>query len=108
VHYDVSPFPVSARELFAAFEANEVAANIRYKGQSLAVSGRASRIATDLLDMPYVDLDVGSPIFSVQAMFSRSDAATLAALRVGQQVIVVGRCDGKFGNVLLRDASLSQ
>ena len=117
VHYqDPSPstaapssaaaYSVTARELFDDFQANEVRANGKYKGNSIKVSGVVSRIGTDIADTPYVALEVGDPVFSVQAMFRKSDAGRLTGLSIGDQVIIQGRCDGKLGNVLLRNSSL--
>jgi len=96
---------VDAATLFQAFNRNEIAANQAHKGRLLRVYGAIDRIATDILDTPYITFDTG-PIMSVQAFFAKADAAGLANLSPGQHVTVVCRCAGKFGNVLLRNCAL--
>jgi hypothetical protein len=39
-------------------------------------------------------------------MFVHPDEGPLAALSNGSQVSIQGRCDGMFGNILIKDASL--
>ena len=92
---------MSAEELFRAYEDNEVAADARFKGETVLVNGPIRRIGKDILDRPYLML--GS---EVQAMFSTSDETMLAALRRGQTVEVECICSGKLGDVILRDCSL--
>src|SRR5690606_32260422 len=54
---------VTARELFDAYESNEIAAGERYKDRWIQVSGSVDDIGKDLLGDLYVTLDAGTPIF---------------------------------------------
>lgn len=105
---DAAASAVDAGKLFAAFDANEIRANEAFKGKRLKVRGTIERIGTDILNTPYVALATENVILSVQAMFPRGAEPQLAALHIGQMVIVDCRCDGKFGNVILRECSLVQ
>ena len=98
---------VDAVTLGAAYAANEIAADQKYKGRQLVVSGTVNAIRRDVLDSMYVTL-AGSPrsFREVQCFFSDQQGAQLAQLSVGQWLTVTGRCDGLFGNVLIRDCRL--
>jgi hypothetical protein len=99
---------VSAAELVSAYEANEVAADNSYKGKMLAVSGKIETIGKDLVDTSYVTLASGKRygITSVQCMFNREGG--LGNLSKGQTVTLMGRCDGKLMNVLLKECVIKQ
>lgn len=82
---------VSAKRLFADYKANEISADIQYRGKSLRVTGKVSQIGKDVLDKPYLSLGTSNEYESVVASFA--DESPLVALRKGQQVSV--RCTGK-------------
>lgn len=95
---------VSAEELFGAYKANEVAADLKYKGQRISVSGTVESIGKDILDKPYVTVETGE-FGSVRCMFPKSSERMLAGLSIGSRIIVNGKCAGKMMNVLLTDCS---
>lgn len=97
---------VPAAVLFFAFERNEVKANQDFKGARFRVKGTIDNVGTDILGTPYVALKTNNSIFSVQAMFTKRDESRLANLVPGRSVYVTCRCDGKFGNVILRECVL--
>lgn len=98
---------VMASQIVAEYAANEVAADARYKGKIICVSGTIGRIGKDILDRPYVILDGGEGEFrSVQASFEDKDLAQLAQLSKGQQVSIEGTCDGLSINVVLKNSHL--
>ena len=99
------PMPVTAAELLAAYHVNEVAANLRYEDKFVRVSGVVSNIGEDILGSPYITFEADG-IFSVQAMFPTSEERRLARLIQGDFIRADCRCDGKFGNVVLRDCLL--
>ena len=78
-------FKISAATLIAAYEANEVAADEKFKGKLIEVTGVIDSIAKDILGDPYVTLGSGKDfeIAHVQAMFPASAAKQLAGLRKG-------------------------
>src|SRR5215212_5004390 len=103
---DATPIEVSASTLLSDYENNEVAADGKYKGKMLVVSGTINNIAKDILDKMYVTLKTSNPILSVQCYFDESNQTALSQLQKGKQVKIKERCDGKFGNVTLKDCVL--
>ena len=96
---------VTATQLFADYEANEVSADEKYKGKALLVSGTIESIGKDLFDTMYVSLKTDNPFLNVKCMFSDEHKSQLANAAKGQRVTIKGKCDGKLGNVLLRGCS---
>jgi len=103
-----APVSVTATSLYQDYEANEVAADEKYKSKTLAVSGTVDSIGKDIADTMYVSLSSGKQysITNVQCMFGDEHKNALSRLNKGQKVTIKGRCDGKFGNVLLKDCVL--
>ena len=97
---------IDSDTLFAEHEANEVRADEQYKGRQLQVIGYIDNIGKNIVDDMYVTLKTKKQIFSVQCFFDKSQTNTLASLRKGSFVTIAGRCNGKFGNVLLKDCVL--
>jgi hypothetical protein len=92
---------VTADELLGHYQANEVAADRVYKGRYVEVRGVIDNIGKDILDNPYVALRCDQ-IFCVQCFFDGADAE-LARLQPRRMITIRGRCEGKFGNVILKD-----
>lgn len=99
--------PVEADRLAAAYDTNEIAADQRFKGKHLAISGTVENIGKDVLNTMFVTL-AGPPnsFRNVQCFFGDEQGSQLARLSPGQSITVSGRCDGLFGNVLVRDCRL--
>jgi len=97
---------VSATQLYADYEANEIAADQKYKGKVLVVSGTIGDIAKDIADDIYVTLKGDDVIGDVQCFFSEAHTSTAAQLQKGQKITVKGKCDGKMMNVILRGCSV--
>jgi hypothetical protein len=102
-----SAIRVTAPVLISEYEANEIAADQRYKGKTVVVTGKVDHVGKDIMDSMYVTLrgDKEFGIVRVQCFFDDSWATRLSYLREGDTVTVNGTCDGKFGNVLLKDCS---
>lgn len=81
---------VTARELFAAYQANEVAAQQRFGSGGLEVSGEIESVTLDVRDRPVVAMRGGGPAQLVSVNFPIEESPTVAALRQGQQLTV--RC----------------
>lgn len=95
---------VSASELFQDYKSNEVAADEKYKGKMLEVTGTVHSIGKDIVNTIYVTLEGGGrfEIMSVQCYFSDKHKSEAAQLSKGQTITVRGRCEGKFGNVHIK------
>ena len=74
---------VSARDLFRAYEANEIAADSQYKGKPIEITGTVEGITSDLMDEPVVQLSAGQ-FQSVNANGLEKNVA--AGLTKGQSV----------------------
>jgi hypothetical protein len=86
-----APVEVSSDRLQADYAANEVAADQRYRGRVLRVTG-AVRAIRQVFNSPYLELWTTSEFNNVDAMFDRSWADRLARVKVGDHVAV--RCVG--------------
>ncbi|HEX5707915.1 MAG TPA: hypothetical protein VFX96_11500 [Pyrinomonadaceae bacterium] len=102
------PLVVTAAQLLSAYAADEFSADDLYRGRVLAVSGHIAGVGRDPDDAAFVTLDPGEPAggMGVQCLFDRRRAGSVASLKKGQRVTLVGRCDGKFGNIVLRECAL--
>jgi len=97
---------VTASELYAAYyQGNAIAADAKYKGKTLEVSGTVTAVDKDILGIPYLELGV-MYIVGVRCNFRSEDESTLAQLHVGQAVTVRGICTGYLVDVTLEDCSL--
>jgi len=89
------PIVVSAYELVAAYDQNEVAADAGYKDRLIEVSGTVTQIGRNVKGDAFVALDVGYRGWGILC-FARGDRETkLAALSRGQFVNLRGRCCGR-------------
>lgn len=102
-------FKVSAPELCREYVANSIAADIKYKGKLIEVSGMIKDINKDMVDTIYVILDAQNPesITDAQLYFSDAHEKEAAALYKGEYFGAVCRCDGKFMNVMLKDCEIT-
>ena len=97
---------VSAKQLYADYEANGVAADEKYKGKVLRVTGRVNSIDRDIMDEIYVTLQGDEYFGDVQCFFAESHVKEAVQLSKGQTISVKGKCDGKMMNVLLRGCTI--
>lgn len=96
---------ISAAQLISEYKANEIAADQKYKGKLIQVTGQVDHVGKDILDSMYVTVNGKDKyeFVSVQCMFDDERATRLSYLREGDPVTVQGTCDGKLGNVLLKN-----
>ena len=99
-------YTLSADQLFAEYRANEVAADAKYKGKVVLVSGTIQAIGKDITDEAYIVIGGAGFMDGVQCMFTKGEQSSVARLSKGQRVSVKGQVSGKMGNVLLRRSTL--
>lgn len=100
---------ITADALHSEYDANEVAADEKYKGKVLEVTGTVKEIGKDILDDQYVALQLPRNQFmtSVHCSFPAGASKELAQLRKGQRVTIRGKCKGfGIGTVQLGECSL--
>jgi hypothetical protein len=98
---------VTATELSADYQANEVAAQQKYGGKKLEISGEISKIRLNFRDHPTLYLNSGV-LLPVQAEFDPSRSDDLAKLQVGESVTVYcSSISEVIAEPLARDCELS-
>lgn len=100
---------ITATDLLAAYEENQVNADNQYKGKLLEVTGIIDDIGTDIMDDVYVTINNGDEyaFTCVQCFFKNKDEiAKVSNLKPGSEITIVGKCDGEVFNVLLKDCKI--
>ncbi|GEM_PF-2148178 len=99
---------IDAASLFAEYEANEVAADLKYKDKQLEVSGTITNFRTDLTGNPVIFFGISAGGYSgVEATFGKDKASNIATLSKGQKITIIGICAGKsVGDVRLQATSI--
>ena len=94
-------FEVSAVQIASEFESSESAADDKYKGEVILVTGVISEVYRGFLYTPYVELKAG-----VRCNFSDNEDPVMAALSVGQTVSMKGQGDRLLFGVELRGCTV--
>lgn len=102
---------VTAYDLAAAYKSNEVAADEKYKGKTLRITGTIDSIGKDIIDTPYVTLK-GEPgdysMEDVQCMFAEDDIATLSKLSKGTTITIIGTGGDYLTNAQLDNCHIAE
>lgn len=91
---------VSSISLWSAYTDNKISADNTYKGKWIAVNGTISDITQDVISKnPCVAINTGDGLnlHPVECFFSGEDEADndiLASLSDGQEITIVGKCEG--------------
>jgi len=93
-------YTVDAKSLFAEFSADENAANAKYLGKAIEVSGTVSSIETDDRGTMNVSLATDE-MGSVNCQFEKKDK--MPELTAGKSINVKGVCSGYLLDVVLVD-----
>jgi hypothetical protein len=87
------PLPIDAKALTKEYDDNELAADGKYRGKLLAVSGKISDIS-ETFGSVSVSLEGHEILKTVMCTFQESEKQKVAALKKGAQVTLVGTGDG--------------
>lgn len=102
-------YSVTAGQILDEFDANEVAATLKYQGKRVAVTGYVDSVSMSVTGEPYVTLE-RSPGFWLSWVFCDfpvSAMPSLASLAEGDHVTIVGDFDDCFaGSVWLENCQL--
>lgn len=97
---------VTSQTLSKAYKENEVAADEKYKGQRVLVSGRVKGVNKDISGAPFVSLPGASMFEDVSARFPRDSVSELAKYKKGMNVKLVCEVSGlTLLNVSLKDCT---
>ena len=92
---------VSARKLYKEYNANEIAADEKYKGKIIKETGIIRDIGNDIMDNAYITL-IGDQYFGdIQCYFR--EKSIVAGLSKGKRISVMGSCSGLMMNVHLNN-----
>lgn len=96
---------ISPAELLSSYEANEVKGDALYEGKTMRLSGTVGSIGKDIMEDVYITFaGEDFAITSVQCYFSdEAQIEKVMELQEGDAITLVGVCDGKFANVLIKD-----
>ena len=87
------PIAVEAKALTKEYDENELAADGKYKGKLLTVSGKISDIA-ETFGSVTVSLEGHQFLQTVMCTFESSEKSKVAALKKGSQVTLIGTGEG--------------
>ena len=98
---------ISAKNLYANYEANEVSADQNFKGKTFYVTGIVDDIKKDFMGDIYVTLKTEKMFTWVNCYLD--DEKTAAKLRKGQRVTFKGECDGMVVTVVtMKDCEIAK
>ena len=95
-----------AGALLKEYKDNEVAADQKYKGKVIQISGVVGEVRKGFSDQIYVTVGTGAAfeLPMAQCFFDESASAKAATLKKGDQVTIKGRVDGLILNVVVQDS----
>lgn len=97
----------TAREIFAAYQENEMRAKQKYDGKLLKVSGTVAGITLDFMDNPVLELESSNEFMPVQASFTKKYADQLASINKGEKALVTCTAITEVGgNPVLDDCTI--
>ncbi len=99
---------ISASDLFAEYQNNSVAADQKYKGKKLKVTGTINDIGKDIADDTYITIETGEMFYEIQCYFLDSELDDVAGLKKGDSVTLIGTCDGMSINVILKRCEIQK
>ena len=92
---------ISASKLYKEYNENEIAADEKYKGKIIEVTGVIRDIGNDIMDNAYITL-VGDEYFGdIQCYFN--EKSVVAKLSKGKRITVIGSCSGLMMNVQINN-----
>ncbi len=97
---------ITAPDLLQSYHANEVAADQRFKGKTILVTGIVESINKDFMDDIYIVLQGDGYFMNVHCSFENENVA--ANLSKGEQITLKGKCEGMIvGSVSMKDCTLA-
>jgi hypothetical protein len=98
---------ISARDLYANYDANEVSADQNFKNKTFYVTGIVEEIKKDFMNDIYVTLKTGQMFSYVNCYLD--DEKTASELRKGQKVTFKGKCKGMVVTVVtMEDCEIAE
>lgn len=82
--------------LYQEYQDNAIAADAKYKGKILKLTGEVYNIDREILGNTYITFNIGGQysIKNVRITFKKSEESKVAQLKKGQKVTIKGKCTG--------------
>jgi len=93
---------ITASRLNEKYEQNESAADIKFKGKVISVSGEIGSIGKDMIGKFNICLKTQNNLCGIHRFFDKAHKKKVVAQEKGADITITGRCDGKTGRVILR------
>lgn len=91
---------VDATSLYAEYEADEDAANQKYLGKTIQVSGDINNI-DKISDPVTISLETGAMMGNLVCELSKTVEVDVTGIEEGQNITIKGSCSGKLLDVIL-------
>jgi hypothetical protein len=103
VNYNFPDFQMTAAQLCADYDSNEIAADKKYEDKYIQISGEIQNISK-VYGQPLLYIGDSQFIY-VMCYMDKNQESLVAKTFKGQPVIITGRCSGKslLGNPCLQD-----
>lgn len=100
---------IDYKSLYKDYNDNPINADSKYKDKKLQLTGKIANIDRDIGKNPYITFNVDE--YGAQSIkMSFDDDKTVAALKKGQNVTVIGTCSGTFAStvVVINNCSITE
>lgn len=94
---------ISVGDLYNEYKADKAAADNKYKGKTLVVTGNYKQLSVSRSILLISDK---KDVLGVQCLFKDDQQNRVKSLSDGQTITVKGVCYGRVGNILLQDCSI--
>lgn len=108
---EIKYIEISANDIYSAFQENEIAADEKFNGKLVKITGIISSInSSGILTSANILLSVDGSFFGcVQCNFNSTNSKALANIKKGQSVTIIGTCGGLASfNVMINACELQQ
>ena len=93
-------YELSSKDLFEAFDADEGAANTKYTGKILEISGSVTDVVTES-DQVSISLHTGDMMSVIVCELNKTLSSDEISLKVGDSIKIKGECSGKLIDIIL-------
>lgn len=91
-----TPITITAEQLYAEYDENEVRADRLYEGKMLEISGVVDRVSVTFGEIELILNDGGAWSFvQVNCHFNDDQSESVAELNSGDKLVIMGKCRGK-------------
>ena len=105
IRIEKANFDLTASDLLASFNKDEVAANAKYNDKVISVKGKIASITIDSTSAS-VTLDGGNPSSTITCSFYDEEIKSVTALAKGSEITIKGKCTGIMKNELLEESDV--